>query len=509
LAQAKILADQTTLESLAKENHELSSELQEARTLQAIDFEDFQGQIKDWERVGKALLNDPYNKETYQTSPNRCREHAENLVKALKASILINEGNMAPNPPSGMMPHPITEEQASFLWKQIPDDYKQSKRVIPKTSEELVDALQQLLCRHPHEAAIALGDQSGEQEWEASLEQMEELAQAPSSQATTTNTRSTLFKAADIPKFTTTKEYDDFRSSLLMFLQSTEAPSPHEFGMALLRILSTFEDPVAKQASKGWDIRPLLHHSSWPITYNQFIRALDAKFQSATLLQDTKIEWMKCKPKEGEKAADFFNRFEALTNQLIDVQQRKGAPQLSDTVVAERLLLVLPRYLTDDARQHFGREGRLLELETPTRLRQYFEISWTYLPKPAAVGHNTRNNYQTGNTRNASASPTGNQTKPRSCGLICSYDTAPAVPENLRGSLYPDPRNPANDAANAARRQRCAQQQVCTYCRRTRDQHQPSGPNFKVVQTDTRVRRTPLTELIPEERRLEASSPAA
>jgi hypothetical protein len=402
------------------------------------------------------------------------------------------------------MPNALTQEQVQTIWNQIPESLRHSKEAAPTTSVELLQALRNLVsCQHPEELAHTLSAPDS-QDWEISIGQVQDLLDQPAQAPSVINGRSTLFKASDIPRFTNTKEYDDFRSSLLLFLQSTEYPARHEFGMALVRILSTFEDPVARQAAKGWDTRRLIHPTSWEITYNSFIQALDDKFQSATLLQDTKIEWMKCKPKPDEKPSDFFNRFEALTSQLQDVQIRMNAPVLSDVVITERLLLVLPRYLTDDARQTFARTGDMLELKTPRELRKYFEISWTYLPRPAATGHNTKTNYQTANNRNTPITQGRNEVRPRPCGLIVSYDSSPAVPEALRGSLYPDPRNPSNDIGNAARRQRCAQQNVCTYCRRPQAEHQSSGPNFKPVTLDSRIRQTPAVPVIPEERRLTA-----
>lgn len=469
------------------------------------------GQLIDrWVQVGRTILQ----KGPFDTppTPDETRQHAQDLVKALSLSIQLNKsGKMAPSSPermSGLPPSDLTREQVITIWDQIPSAYKNSKHSSPRTTSELVSALQGLFCNHPREAALALGDQSGEQEWDASIEQMEISAshRCPDNTSTHPGGRSTLFKASDVPRFTSTKEYDDFRSSLLMFLQSTEYPAPHEYGMALLRILSTFEDPVAKQAAKGWNVQPLVHRSSWEITYRQFLQALDDKFQSATLLQDTKLEWMRCRPKEGEKPTDFFNRFEALTAQLMDVQERTNAPVLSDTVITERILMILPRYLTDDARQNVARTGEMLELKTPKELRKYFEISWAYLPKPAATGHNTKSNYQTGTSRNAPAQSgqSRNETKQRQCGLIVSYDDAPAVPESLRGSLFPDPKNPQNNAANSARRQRCAQHQVCTYCRRPQTEHHASGPNFKVVTMPPTTRAALAATPLPESRQIEA-----
>lgn len=478
--------------------------------------------IDDWEQVGRTILQ----KGPHDTppTPKESREQADNLVRALTASIALSRGHtMGPSSGkgpagSGMFQGSLTEPDCQVIWNSIPQEYRHlhEGEESPKTSVELISYLMnRVRCFHVEENADDLDSLANGLDWETNREIVRGLTEheCPPTHASYTP-RSTMFKASEVPEFTSTKEYDDFRSSLLMFFQSTEAPAPHEFGLALLRILSTFKDPTAKQAAKGWNVRPLCHTSSWEITYRQFLQALDDKFQSATLLQDTKIEWMKCRPKDGERPTDFFNRFEALTTQLQDVQTRLGAPELSPTTVSERLLLILPRYLTDDARQNVARTGEMLELKTPKELRQYFEISWTYLPKPAANGHNTKTNYQTGNTRSANASydTTTPERKTRACGKTVSYEDSPSVPNAARGSIYPDPRNPARDAENLARHAYCISHDLCQRCRRPRSQHNAPAifQPIKPLRSGN-VRQTPATQapLIPEDHRLEAAPHAA
>jgi hypothetical protein len=518
LASAQQAKDDAVQQALDSAREQLATVF---ANVQEVDQET--GNLLDsWVQVGRTILQ----KGPFDTppTPGETRLHAENLVKALSASILLARGgtlhgSMSPPPGkqpagSGMFQGQLTAADCKVIWNALPAEYRhlQEGENAPSTSVELIAMLMNnVRCFHVEENHDDLGDLAQGLDWEVNREVVRGLAghECPAHQVSTT--RSTLFKASEVPKFTNTKEYDDYRSSLLMFFQSTETPARHEFGTALLRILSTFEDPTAKQAAKGWNVRPLCHTSSWEITYRQFLAALDDKFQSATLLQDTKIEWMKCRPRENERPTDFFNRFEALTTQLQDVQARLGAPELSPTVVSERLLLVLPRYLTDDARQNVARTGEMLELKSPKELRKYFEISWTYLPKPAATGHNTKANYQTGNTRAAPVAQGGNEPRQRKCGLFNSYETSPAVPHALRGSLYPDPKNPDRDAANLARHADCLRQNLCQSCRRPRNQH-PVGTNFQEIKPlRGNVRQAAVTQapLVPEDHRLEAAPTTA
>jgi hypothetical protein len=399
---------------------------------------------------------------------------------------------------SGAPPDDLSREQLEYLWKDIPEEFRANKQHRPATIQQLRDFLEQLSCLHPRQAALALGDESGQQDWEASVEQMEQATDHECPTGTTQN-RSNLFKASEVPEFTSTREYDDFRSSLKMFFQSTEAPSRHEYGTALLRILGTFKDPIARQAAKGWDVSKLVHHNSWPITWNSFLSALDDKFQSATLLQDTTVEWKRCRPKPEDKPVEFFNRFEALTTQLIDVKQRTGAPALTDPEISERLLTVLPPYLTIDARKQFGQKGELLEAKDFKELRKYFEISWAYLPKPAATGHNTTRNFQTASGKAAPAHNhiTANKDKQYLCGFYGSYDTTPAVPMKFRGSIFADPRNPANNAENLSRKKLCCDAGLCINCRRDRSQHPTIGANFKPIVMNPTARLGPANPESP------------
>jgi hypothetical protein len=401
-------------------------------------------------------------------------------------------GTPEENRMSGTPPKELNKEQLEYLWKDIPEEFRASKKLRPATIQQFRDFLEQLSCPHPNQAAQALGDESGQQEWDASLEQMTNLA---SHVCRTSNTeeRSRLFKASEVPEFTNTREYDDFRSSLKMFFLSTEAPASHEYGTALLRILGTFKDPTARQAAKGWDVSKLVHTTSWPITWNSFLSALDDKFQSATLLQDTTVEWKRCRPKPEDKPVEFFNRFEALTTQLADVKLRTGAPALTDSEISERLLTVLPPYLTIDARRQFGQKGELLETKDFKELRKYFEISWAYLPKPAATGHNTNRNFDTAKGR---AGPAHNHTSAKEakqylCGFYGHYDTTPAVPAKFRGSIFADPRNPGNNAENLARKKLCCDAGLCINCRRDRSQHPTIGANFKPILMNPMTRRGP------------------
>jgi hypothetical protein len=455
----------------------------------------------NWENVGLALLK---SEDGRPPTPFQAEKQADHLVQALGiARTKLQEfRDKATNPGmtstnSGMVEVPFTEAQCRFIWNQIPEPFRRLPigTPAPLTSEALVEALNQAIgCTHPEEIEedLATGNLTTTS-WEDSRGLIRGLASHECNTTAATTTHETkIFKITDVPEFKNTSEYAGFRSALGRFLRNTDPPPRNKYGVALERILSSFKDPVALAASEDWDITPLLR-PTWEATYEAFLLALDDKFESKTILQDVQIEWMKTRPRNDEKAGDFFNRFNAACNKYRSVAERKGAPIPTESVLVSRLNQVLPRYLVDSVRLDLRRRNPPILIDNCTlqELRSYYEDSWAYLPRPAATGHNTKTNYQTATTRAGPAQQgrpnNGNYdnvtptVKTCKCGYHGSYETAPAVPHQARGSLFPNPRNPSEDAANLARQQYCAQHQLCIYCRRPQAQHQTAGMNFKPV----------------------------
>lgn len=470
---------------------------------------ELQAALIEWENVGLLLLP---SEDGAPPTALEAQVQTQNLINALAASVKYPKRTPPSSPKmtepssktsktaSGMYTGPeLSQEDFVFFWKHIPEWLRKELNQ-PETLIEYINALSQLGCEHPRHLGETLGDEN--QPWEESIEQVENL-QLRNPRITSTESR--LFRASDVPRFTNTADYAGFRSSLLMFLESEAPPRPSEYGRALTRILSTFEDPVAQSAARGWRINELINTRSWEVTYRQFLAALDDKFQPATAVEDMKIAWLKCKPKDNEKPADFFNRFEAATMDYDDIRERSGLGKIANQVIAERLLTVLPRYLVNDARNTFARAGEQIELKTPKELRKLFEITWTYLPKPAGVGHNTKNNFQTGTARNGPAQKGQNEVRTMGCGMVCSYDTSPPVPTQARGSIYPDQRNSQNNPANLERLQYVLDNNLCKNCRRGPHEHKTVGAIFAPAKPMARTRRTRNTEEPP--RRYNTVSP--
>lgn len=410
------------------------------------------------------------------------------LASALR--LQFASATMAPQGGSGRFSVTFSEGNSiATVWATIPSHLRRG-RPQPTTSQEFNDFLNELLinnppaaptsCSHPSQLATQLGmDQ--DQDWDTSLGMVQDLLQAPGP-APTTFAPTRLFKPSDVPEFNDTKKYFEYRSTLRMFLLSEEDPAPGEYGRALLRILSTFKDDTARAAATGWDISPIIQ-PTWPATREAFLQALDQKFLSETILEETIQEFLRVYPKEADNATSFFNRFEAALSKRRAVESLRHVTPVSNETVTARLLSVLPRYLVENLRLDLARRGTIIETLDPSELRTQMGRTWAYVPAPLKPARTPIG------ARAAPASPTGgNQVTTRTCGLTVSYDSSPPVPQTLRGSLFPDSRQPANNPANAARRRLAVSMQVCQYCRRPRSQHQAVGTNFKAVTPETGVR---------------------
>jgi hypothetical protein len=208
----------------------------------------------------------------------------------------------------------LTPGDCAIIWNHIPEELRRLPEGAdpPSNSVELIDALRNLrCCRHPQELAQVLG-LAEETDWATSLESLRGLVEHRCPVTTITpETRSRLFKASDVPVFANTADYEGFRSSLLMFFQSVDAPLPHDYERALLRVLISFKDPIARAAARGWDVTPFIH-GDWTSTYTVFVAFLDSKFQSITILDDFRNECIE----------DDFDSFVAATTRIMEIVRR-------------------------------------------------------------------------------------------------------------------------------------------------------------------------------------------
>lgn len=487
-----LLPDTHTTKEFSRNLQELQNQKRHADELARA----LTNNLLEWESVGLTILP---NADSIPPPALDASIQVTNLINALAAVTASGMATSSKATGSGMITGELSEADCATIWNQIPNsirkDPESGPTQKPKTSVELLEFLHQLDCGHPRELAVVTGDLTGAREWDESIGIVQDLMnqdeQPPPARYPETR-KTKLFKANEVPKFTNTKSYNLYRNQLRRFLQVVEQPDPEDYRRALALILTTFEDPTAQAVALSWDV-DLTIRDTWEHTIDAFLEALDDKFQSPNALPDAMREFMKCWPKKEETASDFFNRFEAVTAELTDIQKRCGVPpasQIGPAVITNRLIQIIPIYLVNHVRMNLlGKQPpQLIETMQPVALRKLFEQAWEFVPKPAKITETTTQ----GNprARNAPASSGGtpqsgyNETKQRPCGNIVSYDTSPAVNQMFRGSIYPDPKNPQNNAANATRRELCAKRHLCVYCRRPRSEHHKVGTNFKEVTHD-------------------------
>jgi hypothetical protein len=486
-----------------------------------------QAAILEWENVGLELLS---SSDGRPPTALEAQQQAQAVVAAFRATKEELDKARAKMAPSGMIAGNLTPEDCMNIWNKLPSHFRANISA-PQNYEELAIALSKISapitpCQHPEEIATDL--QAGNpalhpDDWEESRGLVRGLAAHRCPETSLfgiSSDKSRLFKITDVPKFTSSREYDTFRSKLDRFLRTTASPLPIDFPRALEIILSSFEDEAIAQATLTWDVSKVVQNS-WKETCEEFLKALDKKFLPADHLERTEKEWSRTYPKKDETLPEFFNRFDGVTNKYVNAVKRSDVPAVTGTAVVAQLVKVLPPYLVDHVRLQLRMtEGGNIKNLTIDELRDRIEYASTYLPKPAAAIHATNTKYATGSTRAAPATTDRNEVRTMNCGMVCSFNTSPPVPSEARGSIYPDLKNPANNAANAQRRAYVAKYNLCVNCRRTEQEHSTVAARFRPVPKENASTRrtpqqwsppTPSASPLPESRQIEApplSAPA-
>ncbi|HST80078.1 MAG TPA: hypothetical protein VLN58_16450, partial [Verrucomicrobiae bacterium] len=288
--------------------------------------------------------------------------------------------------------------------------------------------------------------------------------------------------------------------ALKRFFQGTVEPPSHLYGTALNRILASWTEDSVRKAAAAWDISNLLtrEHNvggilmeiplSWDELTLAFLHACDNEFLSETIYEDLTKQWYNVRPKEGTTPADFFLDFNAAASAHDEVAKLKNLAPLTNREKIAQLLRVIPPYVRDALQAQLSDRDILPQSLDFQELRRRISKLWTYTPKPAALALR-RGQATPAPAKSASALPAPgrqNDTRMRQCGLVVSYDTAPAVPPALRGSIYTDNARDMDLVREiTARRNACISAGVCEYCRRPRSEHHAVSAQFKEIARGT------------------------
>lgn len=479
-------------------------------------------ELEDWAQVGKLLIRKP------ETVSLTAKQSATRILEILHASLAAT--TMASTGPSRFsLLFPESINTADDFWRHLDDQWKRLASNPPQNNKEAQDFINKILfnpprilpeqpCDHPQQLANAL-DRHITQDWEDSIDDVRQLKNRMSTLPTPTQTRSSLFKISDVPKFTKRTEYWAYRTALERFFSAISEPDSTEYGMALNRIIASWESEDVRIAAGHWDINPLLrydlydpntdatttHIRNWNQLKTAFLKACDQKFLTVTFAEDSIKDLNKVRPKPGQTPMDFLLDFETAVENRNSAARLKGIPIATHSEVTGQLLRVIPAYVRDQLRIT---QGMHLENLTLAQLRQPLITVWTYTPDPRPTFKNNNPRVHNVPTNTGNPGPNNNQrdqVKDRLCGLRCSYDFPnPPVPQDLRGRIYFAEGRDDNNAAEQ-RNTRCQQADVCESCRRNRAAHRP-GQTFRPVLAFRRPRRIMAA---PNHTQLEEAPPRA
>jgi len=526
------------------QNNTLRDQLRNAqreRDLFERNLREAENVVEEWENFGRLVLpgtelpQAAQVEEAFENLTNEVRDLKDrtnlepilsNFPKALFTGVARTPARLAPVIAAYLGPlqrlasqtmsrltmiFPEGVTNPSDFWNMLNDAWKQG-RDVPTTAEEARDFITSILtqpppsapapCTHPQELAstILLPPNTA---WDACLQEAENLLHRanapPASGSVPAAPRDDLFKVSDVPKFTKRAEYDTYRSQLRRFFDSIPEPRPDQFGMAMNRIISSWDATDVRSAALDWDVDRILVYTyidpatdlpvsrprTWSELKTKFIASCDAMFLEVTATEDAIKALNNTRPKPGQGPMDFLLDFEAAVARRNNMARVNNMPVLSDTEITAQLLRVLPSAVRDELRKTFMTRPAATGVNAPenytvAELRQPLVYIWTYtkatIPaKPAGQNGNSH-------PRRSAAPSVTPEIKDRSCGLRCSYDNpAPPVPAALRGPIYDKPSfDDAQRRAAQRRNSDCLAANVCEACRRPQSTH-PRGSTFKSV----------------------------
>jgi hypothetical protein len=221
---------------------------------------------------------------------------------------------------------------------------------------------------------------------------------------------------------------------------------------------------------------------TWKQTYEAFLAYTDATFLPSNLYQLCIIEWRKIHGKKGQSAQDFLLEFESALWSLNEAADYRKIPRPSAGEITRQLTAALPNHVRDEILKFLPD----FEEHPYDHYRARLQDIWLRTAWPDSSRHSA----PAPRARLTNASPAqavhprrdNNDTRMRRCGLVVSYDTAPAVPAHLRGSIYADDNRDLNLLREiVTRRNACIQANVCEYCRRPRSEHHAVSAQFKEI----------------------------
>lgn len=308
-------------------------------------------------------------------------------------------------------------------------------------------------CRHPTELRMELGEENTTT-WERCLEIVRNLVRQPLPQESTLYAvePTRCFRASDVPPLDDPDQYWTWRATFKRFA-TAEQVSDNALNTAIARVLGRFTGKAADLA-RPWQIQDLVL-GNWPQTINRFLAYADMRLLDAEYFDNQIRKWRGMRPRPGQTGLEFLREFESQFLTINEVAQTMDRPELAQGEMIRQAIAVIPA----GVRNLLQLQQQNPDLMSP---KQFFDstiIAWNFVQK-----EEKRSNYQsrpTASAREARPTPARATGSPFSlpCDKPC-FDTAPALPNHLRGKI----RNAQGQVIEHYRN-------LCFRCRRTEAEH--------------------------------------
>lgn len=411
-------------------------------------------------------------KPIYDTIPEEYKTPGEDLLSGFQAALLQLK-NMTTHmterlskTPMELETNPLVPDTTlSDVVSAIPPEHQPSQL----NKESIIAALwnwrgtkpqiayktptmETLGCKHPRELRTELGEEETTS-WERCLQIVANLIRQQPTQEpvlyATENSR--CFRASDVPSFDDPEHYWTWRAVFKRFALA-EQVSDNAQNTAIARVLGRFTGKAAEIA-RPWQINDIVLHS-WPQTLNRFLAYADMRLLDVEFFDNQVRKWRGMRPRPGQTGLDFLRDFESQYLTINEVAETLDRPRLEQGEMIRQAIAVLPAGVRNILRL----QQQNPDLMTP---KQFFDstiIAWNF------VQNEERRSGRTHNVPARELRPTQARTATGSpfslpCNKPC-FDTAPALPNHLRGKI----RNQQGQVIEHYK-------DLCYRCRRTKEEH--------------------------------------
>jgi len=366
-------------------------------------------------------------------------------------------------------------------------------------------------CNHVLSLATALG-MPALQDWNALLSQVQILLQlrdarhAPVPAATTGTEPSRLpFKAEDIPKFRSIREYNDTYQPQLSFFCRTYTVPTSLLQEALYLIVSRWEKGTLLDYAREGEVSTLVR-ADWRETWQALIAWMDSRFLTADFYTKALERWdsprSHLKQSDYDSGAAFFLAMEGFVNAFRRHCRVKSVPEPTELEITRKIIPALPQEVLNVMRLRH-QDIDTVPVET---YRTEIELAWTTvtIKRPHAKSAGVKRSWDETLTqpeweKEAAAYAARTQN-------ICGLRQLTAKEEYV-GSVTNNPYlSPERREKARQRNKLCRQNNICFRCRHPEKEHLKDG-TFSEVRPFQDGPSARFAGIQPEENMVETKEP--